>query len=392
MKTIKINILAVITMLVLAFALGGCGNSADNTASVQSSSQEKVEETADQTLTTIFCASDYQAQSGWDAPGDNLNNIINAAKADGRNIDQVIICGDYSNDRILHDNQISPENAISEIRGIVQEDCPQVKEEDILFVQGNHDRLTDSIAGSGLHEFDNYLVYVLNEEEDFPWKQGKTAGSLDKVRNTAEEMKACFEKLISDGETRPVIIAGHVPVHFTGRTSSLHTTGDNIYASLIFKEINKAAESLDIIFLYGHNHTKGWDCYLGQSCTFKAPGDSILIPRYRESDITSNDYSEETLNFYYLNAGYTGHCMNCSPDEVFNGTADQYEAADNTLTGTVIEIYEDRIMMTRYSRDGVYLMGSEGEADPYRDDSSLIPEKYYSEEISGPQEFTRKNQ
>ena len=344
----------------------------------------------DEVIKTLFFASDYQEEIGWDAPSETLTSLIRAAKDDGKEIDEFIICGDYTNDRVLHDYQLSPEESISEIRDIVLSECPDLSAENILFSQGNHDQLTGSLASSGLHEYDDYLVYVLNTERDFPWKQGKVSGSLDKVKNTAKAMNDCFTELIGSGETRPVIIAGHVPLHFTGRTSSLHTTGDNLYSSNLFDVINKAGESLDITFLFGHNHTKGWDCYLGQSCVFKTAGDEILIPEYSESDLTSDEYSVETLNFTYMNAGYVGHCMNCSPDEIDAGTADQYKAADDTLTATVCEIYNDKIVYTRYSKDGVYQLSSAGCANPYLDDSGLIPEQYYSEQIDSPVTVIRK--
>ena len=340
-------------------------------------------------LATLFFASDYQEEKGWDAPKENLAKILAAAKAAGKSPDEVIICGDYSNDRILHDYQISPEEAISEIRKTVREKFPDLKKGDMLFVQGNHDKLTKSIAASGLHEFGDYLVYVLNTEQDFPWKQGKVTGSLAKVEQTAANMKACFDELIAEGETRPVIIAGHVPLHFTGRTSSLHVTGDNLYSSLIFKAVNEAAESLDIIYLFGHNHTKGWDCYLGQSCVYKAPGDSILIPKFTETKMTSNEYAVRKLRFTYMNAGYIGHCMNCSPDEVDVGTVSQYAAADNTLTGTICEIYKGKIVLTRFSEDGEYPLSSAGSANPYRNDTELIPADYYSEKVDSPQTIKR---
>ena len=385
----KLVILIIAIILMLSFT--ACGNSSNSTEPEQASQETTAPaEAEDELLQTLFFTSDYQKETGWDDPSVTLTNLIQAAQNDGKEIDEFIICGDYTNDRKLHDYQLSPDDSISQIKDIVQSECPDLTADNIIFTQGNHDHWSGSFAESGLHEFDNYLVYVLNTEKDFPWKQGKVMGSHDKVNATAKAMHDCFAELIEAGETRPVIIAGHVPLHFTGRTSSLHTTGDNLYSSILFNVINKAGKSLDITFLFGHNHTKGWDCYLGQSCIFKEAGDEILIPKFSDSDLTTDEYTVEKLNFTYMNAGYVGHCMNCSPEEIDNGTADQYKAADDTLTATICEIYKDKVVYTRYSKDGVYQISSAGCASPYYDDSGLIPSEYYSEKIDSPVTIMRK--
>jgi len=372
----------------MALSFTACGSGTNDSEATQDTTAPV--EAEDEVLETLFFTSDYQEETGWASPGETLTNLIHAVQNDGKEIDEFIICGDYTNDRNLHDYQLSPDDSISEIKDIVESECPDLSAENIIFTQGNHDHWSESFESSGLHEFDDYLVYVLNTEKDFPWKQGKVAGSHDKVNAAAKAMNDCFDELIQAGETRPVIVAGHVPLHFTGRTSSLHTTGDNLYSSVLFDVINEAGKSLDITFLFGHNHTKGWDCYLGQSCVFKEAGDEILIPKFSDSDLTTDEYTVEELNFTYMNAGYVGHCMNCSPEEIDNGTADQYEAADDTLTATICEIYKDKIVYTRYSADGVYQISSAGCASPYFDDSDLIPSEYYSEQIDSPVTVLRK--
>lgn len=343
-------------------------------------------------LATVFFASDYQEEPDFDAPADTLRSVLEAAKADGKNIDRVVICGDYTNDAVLHDYQLSPDESIEEIRGIAKEEIPGISDDDMTFVQGNHDRLTDQITESGLHDEGGYLIYVLNTEEDFPWKQGKKSGCLAKVSKSSEAMKECFDKLIESGETRPVFIAGHVPLHFTARTSSRHSTGDNLYSSLIFDVVNDAAESLDIIYLFGHNHSKGWDCYMGGSSVYRAKGDTILIPFFTKYMVDTDEYTEETLRFTYLNAGYTGYYMSCAPAEYTNG-GEGFHAADETLTGTVFEIYPDRIVATRYDSEGVHVLGHEGEGDPYKGgvDAGLLPESEYSGETDSPQTIQLKS-
>lgn len=344
-------------------------------------------------IETIFFASDYQRLDGYPDPKETLNSILAAAASDGKRPDQVVICGDYTNDRYLYDYQLSPEDSIEEIRQTVKEACPDMEKKDMLFVQGNHDRLTESIAETGLHEFDDCLIYVLNTEQDYPWKQGHTAGCLKKVKRAAKDMKACFNELIAAGESRPVFIAGHVPLHYTARTSSRHTSGDNLYARLIFNKVNKAARSLDIIYLFGHNHSKGWDCYMGGACVYKAVGDTLLLPDFTARSVDTDSYTERTLRFTYLNAGYLGYYMNCGPEENAAGIRDQFNAADMTLTGTICEIYPNRVVLTRYDAAGTHRLGARGKADPYKNyiDRNLIGTRYYAHKTRSPQEVRRRN-
>ena len=332
---------------------------------------------------TVLFASDYQAQAGFAEPKETLTSLMSSAINGGKTPDEMVICGDFTNDAVLHDYQLSPEDAIAEIKEVAKNEAPDLSEQNMIFVQGNHDAMTESIASSGLHEFDNYLIYVLNTEEDFPWKQGKVSGCHDKVKAAAKSMEECFDELVSKNETRPVFIAGHVPLHFTARTSSRHTTGDNLYSSLIFDVVNEAAKTLDVFYMYGHNHSKGWDCYMGGAAVYKTAGDSLLLPVFNDSDLTTDRFEEKALNFTYMNAGYTGYYMNCAPSE-YDG--ESYKAADEALTATICEVYKDRVEITRYDADGVHVLGAAGASNPYKGgiDEGLIDSKYYSKETSSP--------
>ena len=342
---------------------------------------------------TIFFASDYQAEPGFADPKETLTALVDSVRDDGKIITNVIYCGDYTNDEFLYDYQLGPDESIAEIRSIVSSGFPKASQDDIIFIQGNHDALTDAVSESGLHEYDSYLVYVLNTEYDFPWKQGRDPAFRDRVIAASEEMEKCFEELIESGETRPVFIAGHVPLHFTARTSSRHGSGDNMYSRYVFDAVNEAAKDLDIIYLFGHNHSKGWDCYLGGASVYKAAGDSILIPDAEDGAVNTDEYTVERLNFTYMNAGYTGYYMNCGSEELAAGEADGYHAADEALTCTVAEIYDDRIVITRYDTEGGHVLGAAGEADPYKGgiDEGLIGPEHYSKETTGPAVIKRKS-
>lgn len=364
--------------------------SENKSKSSEAKTQVNDEKTDSNNHSTIFFASDYQEESGFAAPKETFESLLSSAVNNGKIPNNLVICGDYTNDANLHDYQLSPEDSIAEIKDAAKNAAPDLSDENMIFVQGNHDAISESISSSGLHEYDNYLIFVLNTEKDFPWRQGSTSGCYEKVRTAAAAMKECFDNLISKGETRPVFIAGHVPLHYSARTSSRHSTGDNLYSSLIFDVVNEAARSLDIIYMHGHNHSKGWDCYMGGAAAYKTAGDSILIPVFHDGDVVTDEFGEKELNFTYMNAGYTGYYMNCSPSE-YDG--ESFKAADETLTATVCEVYPDRIEITRYDADGQHVLGAAGEADPYKGgiDADLIGSEHYSRETEGPAVIKRRS-
>jgi hypothetical protein len=149
-----------------------------------------------------------------------------------------------------------------------------------------------------------------------------------------------------------------------------------MHANLIFDVLNQAgSQGLNIIYLFGHNHSSGWDDYLGGSAVYLKKGDSINIAQG-----STTKFQAETLNFTYMNAGYTGYYMNCGPGEYSSDPESRYRAADETLTCSVIEIYGDRIEIARYDENGQHDTGSSGEADPYNGgiDDGLIGPEYYS--------------
>ena len=365
---------AVAVIALGAFIVIGAGDEPEPVVEPEQTAQTEPVEEPSQLEATLFFASDYQKGEQGE-PKDNLTGIINAVKADKSALDGAIFCGDYSNVSGMSSYQITPENAISEIKEVMSGVYPDLSEENMLFIQGNHDAMTISIAAPGLHEFDDYLVYVNNAEIDFPWQQGKTSNSLYKVTHTAEVMKQCFSKLREEGETRPIIVAQHVPLHFTARTAASHGTGDNLYSSLVFDVVNEAAADLNIIYVTGHNHSNGWDNYMGGSNYFKKPGDTILIPEFDKNKITTDTYKTETLNFTYLNAGYVGYSK---------------AGADNTLTGTVCEIFDNKFVFTKYAADGVHSLCAAGTANSDPDDSGLISSEHYSKALESPQKVERK--
>lgn len=338
--------------------------SAEASMSGSVSGQEETEPRA-----VLVFGSDFQSEEGWPNPADTVNGLLNAVYADGWEPDNYIFCGDYSNEPGHYNYDIDPGPGIQTLRELVKAHDETVSQENLIFVQGNHDAMTDALSAQGLHEFSDYLVYVLNAQSEFPWKQGKE-GQNKTVRRGAKRLDQCLSELAERGEQRPIFLAAHVPLHFSGRTSPLHTTGDNLYARKLFRVIDRWAPKLNLIYLYGHNHSKGWDSYLGGSCVFRAPGDTILIPVEEGGSVTSS-YEEETLSFTYLNAGFLGYFS--------------YGGGESSLTCTVCEVWGDHLSFTRYDEEGVHRLSAAGTANPWADDRDLIPEACYGMELESPQ-------
>lgn len=338
---------------------------------------------ATQPNSTILFASDYQSSGGTN-PKNNLTNIVNQIDSAGKNIETTVFCGDYTNSSGYYSDDATA--SINEINTIYK----QTFGEDVnnLHLQGNHDGFNSStMAASGPHEFDNYIIYVLNTEDSFPWRQG-AAGSKNIVKASAENLEIYFEQLSASADTRPVFIAAHVPLHMSSRTSSLYgNNGDNMYASYMFDVINEAGKNRDIVYLFGHNHSHGWDSYLGGGVVYKPIGSTLYVPESEGVSTAYTDkYTAETLNFTYMNAGYVGYNTGST--------------ADATLTASVFDIYDDKIVINRYSANGLYNVGAVGSYNTSSDggaynDANGFPKGTgiaytpVSSESPSPQEVTR---
>ena len=100
---------------------------------------------------------------------------------------------------------------------------------------------------------------------------------------------------------------------------------------MIFDVLNEYGKQLNIIFLFGHNHSDSDDDYLGGGSVYLKEGDSILIAN--AGDYLS--FAAYTLNFTYMNAGYLGY---------YDGNC-----AGSGLSSTVFAIYTDRVEVARYA-------------------------------------------
>ena len=278
----------------------------------------------------IWAGSDLQGEG---RDGVVLEQLLSCVKKNGyRSLDEALFLGDYSS---AYDTERSSEGI-----GIVCDRFARafgMDGDDILFLQGNHDpEDTGGLDAGGAYEREEYIVYLIHEG-DYPAYADEDNAVF--VEETAARLDAYLTALAAAGDNRPVFVMTHVPLHMSWRE-------DNRYAGLLVDVLNRAGEAgVNLIVLFGHNHSDDYDSYLGGSCIYLAAGDDMLVPD-RSAAYGEMRYETVTLRFPYLNAGYVG----------FTATGEDGEAR----TCTVFAVYEDRVELTRFDVGGIHALKNEG--------------------------------
>ena len=305
---------------------------------------------------TVIAGSDFQP-NGDNAVGERVvKAIIAEMKKDGNtSADGLLFCGDY--DKNTYGNESETRSGIESLKSAVSGFVDS--EENMVFLQGNHDATLDSNVGlspSGNNDRADgaYGVYVINHV-DFMWGT-QNEGT---VKYTAQKLINYLNDKLEAGYDRPIFVISHLPLHYTMRTRN---DGDGKYATYIFDALNDAAaKGLNIIFMYGHDHSNGWDDYLGGSSVYLAKGDTILV-----ANKSTTEFTKKTLNFTYLNAGFVGYYENN------NG-------ADDTLTMTLFKIKGNEVTVARYDKDGLHELKSKGVKNEFKNEIYYDPNtKVYS--------------
>lgn len=310
--------------------------SEESNYAVALTADEEASTTADtsttETTSTIIAMSDYQNSSlSSDKKKTVPQTIVNDMVSAGVSPELVLLGGDYVDGSVGADGSNTSASKMAtefaNLTGIIKSGWSSITDDKILAIQGNHDAsqfLTDdTLDATGAYEYDNYIIYLINEGS-FPWWQGGYYSYSDTkicktaVTNTADDLETYLESLIEAGDHRPVIIMSHVPMHWSQRS----TTGkiwwnDNIYADILFDVVNEAAKELDILFLFGHNHSSysslpgGYDNEIGGALAYVAKTESMKVPN---STNGTDNYTTKTLNFTYMNAGYVGNYNGSTKD------------------------------------------------------------------------------
>ena len=312
-------------------------------------------ETSEDPLAVIFAASDFQAENSdktkdsVETGKENMNAIIAKMKAAGySNVTGALFCGDYtanfntwgsSSGAGNKTNSLAASNAGANAVEAVLNTAWGLTDAEVVYVQGNHDYAGfENMDAGGANDTEYYGVYVIHED-DFQWKQGDTQANSGNTnpqgaaQNTAAALKAYLKAKVDEKYDQPIFVASHVPLHYGYRSTSAKGY-DNIYAKYIFDVLNEYGEDLDIIFLFGHNHSSYYDDYIGGGAVYLPVGDKIHIPNVGKD----GGSAEYTLNFTYMNAGYVGY---------YGGKC------EIGLSSTIFEIYEDKVVIARYTADGL---------------------------------------
>lgn len=282
---------------------------------------------AETAYAVIITASDFQ--SGSFAAFTSMTAFLKKAKSDGIGTpDGVIFGGDYS---IGMD--IDAKAGTNYAKNALLSVYPHTDTDRITYIQGNHDLMSAEISFTGLHDMGSYYVYVLNEDS-FPSGQKSSLTAKSTVSRLASGMKADLEGIVKSGKVKPVFVAAHIPLHHSRRLQY----GDNLYSKYIFDVLNSYGKKLDIIFLFGHNHTSDFDDYIGGSLNFLTKGSIIRIPIPDTASQGEKGYTTEKLNFTYMNYGYVG---------------DVYNTNVKTKAVSVFQLFNDKIKIVRYGENGV---------------------------------------
>lgn len=292
--------------------------------------------------TYVLAGSDFQARNGNAAGATIVNGVIDQIKADSyTKLDGFLFAGDYS---------VGATKAadVTYLKDTILAAYPELTDDTMVLIQGNHDNASEyggaeaGLVGnvidvSGAHDAENYGVYVINEQ-DYMWRNSNEAT----IKNTAASLKGYLDAKRNAEYAKPIFVVSHLPLHYCMRTNN---DGDGMYANYIFDVLNEAGNAgLNIIFMFGHNHSHGWDDYLGGASIFLTKGDKINIAQSSKSV-----FKKETLAFTYLNAGYVGYYGDSYPSDV-----------DKTLTMTTFAITDNDVTISRYSANGTHNLKSAG--------------------------------
>ena len=117
-------------------------------------------------------------------------------------------------------------------------------------------------------------------------------------------------------KSKPLFIMSHMPLH--------SRRNDNKGAAKWYSAISAAAESMDIVFFWGHNHT-------GESSTDTA---AYYVAKDGSETMSIQGGSTVTPNFTYMNAGYIG------------------KSAGRGGYATTIQLYANKMVFQDYNSSG----------------------------------------
>ncbi len=280
----------------------------------------------------ILAGSDFQPTDGNAATGVSLvNGILDQIGQTYTSFDGFLFAGDYN----YSDDQPGCEAGKAALQGAVETKFDAIDHQ--IYIQGNHDpdaMVGSTLSASGANDPASgaYGVFVINEKDYMWYNYDKDKAT---IQATASSLDAYLSAKLAAKYDAPIFIVSHLPLHYCLRTQV--GGGDGRYAKYIFDVLQTYGEQgLNLIFLYGHNHSHGWDDYLGGASVYLQPGDSINIAQ----EGSTTEYTANTLAFTYMNAGFVAYYR------------DVNAGACTELTMTVFVIQDGQVKIQRYSDDG----------------------------------------
>lgn len=154
----------------------------------------------------------------------------------------------------------------------------------VYYAWSDHDRGADVTNYTGLVdiESDEYYLYFISMSDMSPDKRYGVPSTFSE-----DKLTAFTETVAGLDHTKPLFIASHMPLHAR--------RGDNGYAKDWYKVIYAAAETMDIAFFWGHNHTSEDEKDRAAFYVAKDGTETLDVEGMSKPEIP---------NFTYLNAGY----------------------------------------------------------------------------------------
>lgn len=298
-----------------------------------------------QDKTVVIACSDFQPEYGNSAGKTVLAELVNSLKNNGiSSADGFLCCGDYDYEYTETKQGIDT----------VKETVKSIVDTNMVFAQGNHDSPvgTNGISYSGNNDPENgrYGVFVINED-DYMWYNNDE----ETIKETAQDLIDYLNKKLRAKYNKPIFVLSHLALNYNMRTKN---DGDGKHANYIFDVLNEAGKKgLNIIYLFGHDHSNGWDDYLGGAAIYLEKGDKILIAQNSQTV-----FAEKTLNFTYMNAGYIGYYR------------DVNTGSDTTLTMTAFEFTDENLVISRYDKNGKHNLKSAGVRNSFKNESGYSPD------------------
>ncbi len=287
----------------------------------------------------LLSGSDFQPDN-WDKGITTLRGLTGSLQNQGYGMfDGLLFGGDYTQ-TLGSDFDSSNEGLY-----VLENEISKTVNFDRHYAQGNHDATgIDLLDPYGNNDPANapYGVFLVHEDNYNAYGGGG--------QQVAADLTAyCNEKLANGWGNKPIFVVSHLPLHYNYRTMK---DGGSKTASYIIDALNAASDAgLNIFFLISHNHSGGYDDYLGGAAIYIPKGDSILVP---DASNVSNAPIETELKFTYMNCGYVSYY-----NDMGNG-------ADTALTMCTFRIQQNGdVIVTRYDANGVHNLKSAGQLSPY---------------------------